>query len=183
MCLCAQAEKVGSKAHGLFRDLEGSLSGELSDFIIEKAKEKGSLIVVLHKIQNYYGFIPERSIQFVAQSLNLSVAKVLGVISFYHYFKLKKPGKFKIQVCMGTACYLKGADDLLSGFTENLKINSNETTADGVFSLETVRCVGCCGLAPVVLIGNDVYSDFKREKIPETLALYVGKKGRVYAEV
>jgi NADH-quinone oxidoreductase subunit E len=100
------------------------------------------------------------------------LAKIYGVITFYHYFKLIKPGKHKLQVCMGTACYLRGGDDLIAELETMLGVGVNETTEDGLFSLEAVRCVGCCGLAPVVVCGSDVYGKLGIDQLADIVAKY-----------
>ena len=135
-------------------DIDIDLPAEITKCIEQNDSKPESLIVVLHAVQEHYGYIPAKIGAKVAQALNVSLAKVYGVITFYHLFKLKKPGKHKIQVCMGTACYLKGAKDLIAELENILSIGVNGITENGLFSLETVRCVGCCGLAPVVLTGK-----------------------------
>jgi len=146
------------------------LSEGLTDFI-EKWKDKpGNLIMVLHKVQEEYGYVP-RDVAFeVAKLLDVPLAKIYGVITFYHFFKLKKPGKHNLQVCMGTACYLKGSNDLITELENLLGIGVGGTTHDGQYSIEAVRCVGCCGLAPVMMVGEDVFGKLTPEKLPEVLA-------------
>lgn len=102
--------------------------------------------------------------------LDIPLAKIYGVITFYHFFKLNKPGKNVIQVCMGTACYLKGGQAILDETAKHLNIPVKGVTDDGLFSLESVRCVGCCGLAPVVVIGDEVFGKVLPEQMPEILA-------------
>ncbi len=140
---------------------------------IEKWKEKpGNLIMILHKVQQVYSYVP-RSIAFeVAKILDIPLAKIYGVITFYHFFKLEKPGKFNVQVCMGTACYLKGAEDLISELETLLNIGVGGVTPDGQFSMEAVRCVGCCGLAPALMIGDEVFGKLTTDKLPEILARF-----------
>ena len=96
-------------------------------------------------------------------------------MTFYHFFKLDKPGKYNIQVCMGTACYLKGGDDIIKELETVLGIAVNEVTDDGLFSIESVRCVGCCGLAPVMIVDGEVYGKVKKEDLPEVIAKYRAK--------
>ena len=164
-----------SKDVNLYKDIDIDLPVELAGYMQSKRGDQGSLINVLHKVQQAFGYIPEEVIPKVAQEVNVSIAKIYGVITFYHLFTMSKPGKYKIQVCTGTACYLKGAKDLLKGFEALLGIKEGETTDNELFSLETVRCVGCCGLAPVVVVGEDTYGNLKKDQLPEILAKYTKK--------
>jgi len=133
-----------------------SLTQELKDFIEIWKSKPGNLIMVLHQVQEHFGYIPESTAFEVAKLLNVPVAKIFGVITFYHFFKNVKPGRNKIAVCLGTACYLKGSGDLLEEFSRQLKVEIGETTSDGEFTLEAVRCIGCCGLAPVITFNGEV---------------------------
>lgn len=148
------------------------MSDELLTFVNEWKVKPGNLIMILHRVQEEFGYIPRKIALDLTEILDIPLAKIYGVITFYHFFKLKKPGKHKLQVCMGTACYLKGGDDLISETENLLGIGVNQTTEDGQFSLEAVRCVGCCGLAPVLVVGKDVYGKLTPDKMPEILAKY-----------
>jgi len=148
------------------------LNREVLDFINKWKTRPGNLIMVLHKVQEVYGYIPRPVAIELARVLDVPLAKIYGVVTFYHFFKLEKPGKFNIQVCMGTACYLKGGQDLIQELENLLDIGVNQTTEDGMFSLEAVRCVGCCGLAPVLVIGENVHGKLTPEALPEVLARY-----------
>ena len=140
---------------------------------VEKWKNKpGNLIMVLHKIQEEYGYVPRPAALKLTELLNVPLAKIYGVLTFYHLFKLKKPGKYPIQICMGTACYLKGGEDIIREFENLLSVGVNNTSADGLFSLEAVRCIGCCGLAPVITIKGEVFGKVKREELPGILAKF-----------
>ena len=108
----------------------------------------------------------------IAEELDLPLSEVYGVSSFYSFFSLKPRGKYTVSVCMGTACYVKGAPALLEKIKETLRIEDGETTEDGLFTLDTTRCVGACGLAPVLTIGDDVYGRLTPEKVPEILERY-----------
>ncbi len=151
---------------------KSSFAPELKKFIDTWKSKPGNLIMVLHKVQQQYGYVP-RDIAFeIADILEIPVAKVYGVITFYHFFKLKKPGKYRISICMGTACYLKGGSDIVQGLEELLGIGINEVTADKEFSIEIVRCIGCCGLAPAMTINGKVYGNLKKEQLADILAKY-----------
>jgi NADH-quinone oxidoreductase subunit E len=130
------------------------------------------LIMVLHRVQEEFGYISRESADQVALMLDMPLATIYGVISFYHFFKTEKPGDHNIQVCLGTACYLKGADDLVEELTDLLGIAEREVTADGKFSIEGVRCVGCCGLAPVLTVGSEVFGKVTKDELPGIIAKY-----------
>lgn len=130
---------------------------ELKDICKSFNNEKGELINVLHKVQSVFGYLPAEVQEVVAKELNTSVAQVYGVVSFYSFFTMLPRGEHPISICLGTACYVRGAEKVLDEFKRSLKIQVGETTTDGKFSLSCLRCVGACGLAPVVLIGDKVY--------------------------
>lgn len=130
---------------------------ELEAICQEHGNQPGELINILHKAQHLFGYLPAEVQQVVARRLNIPVSKVYGVVTFYSFFTMTPKGRHPISVCMGTACYVRGAEKVLDEFKRILKINVGETTPDGKFSLSSLRCVGACGLAPVVLIGEKVY--------------------------
>jgi NADH-quinone oxidoreductase subunit E len=152
-----------------------TFSQELLDHIETWRDKPGNLIMILHKVQEEFGYIPREAAKKVAKSLNVPLAKIYGVVTFYHYFKLNKPGKYNIQVCMGTACYLKGGEDILGELENLLGIGVNQVTEDNQFSIEAVRCVGACGLAPVLIVGGDVFGKLTKDRLPEILAKYQEK--------
>lgn len=130
---------------------------KLDQYIESLSTKKGALISVLHKAQEIFGYLPSEVQAHVAEKLGVSLAKVYGVVTFYSYFTMTPKGKHPISVCMGTACYVRGADKVLDEFKRLLNIETGETTHDGKFSVDALRCVGACGLAPVVLVGEKVY--------------------------
>ena len=123
---------------------------ELDVFIDSLETKKGSLISVLHKAQEIFGYLPREIQEYVAEKLNESLANVYGVVSFYSFFTMVPKGEHAVSVCMGTACYVRGADKVLDEFQKELGIKSGETSLDGKFSIDALRCVGACGIAPVV---------------------------------
>ena len=123
----------------------------------EHGNQPGELINILHKAQELFGYLPREVQEVIARQLNIPVSKVYGVVTFYSFFSMTPKGEHPISVCMGTACYVRGAEKVLDEFKRLLNINVGETTPDGKFSLTSLRCVGACGLAPVVLIGEKVY--------------------------
>jgi len=141
------------------------------DAIIEKWKsKKGSLIMLLHEVQNVYGYVSRESAFEIARKLEIPLARIYEVLTFYHFFKLNPPAKFNISVCKGTACYLKGAEVLISEIENTLGIKEGETTKDGLFHLEGVRCLGCCGLAPVIMINGKIYGKVKKDDIVDIIS-------------
>lgn len=134
-----------------------------------KGRERVLLIQSLHKAQSLYGYLPESVQLFVANKLGLHLTDVYGVISFYSYFTDKPVGKFQINVCTGTACFVKGAEGILKEFSRILGIKNGETTEDKRFSLGSLRCVGACSLAPVVMVNDHVYGNFTPQMVPEIL--------------
>jgi len=145
---------------------------ELDNTLQEYKGKPGALIPVLHRAQLLFGYLP-RDVQIrIAEGLGVPLSEVYGVISFYSFFSLKPRGKYTIGVCLGTACYVKGAPAILEKIKETLKISDGETTSDGLFTLDTTRCVGACGLAPVMTVGDDVYGRLTPERISEILERY-----------
>ena len=136
---------------------ERMLTPEIDVFIEQWKDKPGNLIMVLHHVQGVFGYIPRQAAFEVATALEIPVAKIYGVITFYHFFKLAKPGKNQIAICMGTACYLKGGEDLIDECERVLGVGINTVTEDGEFSFEAVRCIGCCGLAPVITVNGEVF--------------------------
>ena len=145
---------------------------ELKDFIDSMETKEGALISVLHKAQSIFGYLPSDVQAFVAEQLDEFLAHVYGVVSFYSYFTMIPKGEHPISVCMGTACYVKGADKVLEEFEKHLKIKPGETTYDGKFSMDALRCVGACAIAPVVLVGEKVYQKVKPGDVAKILAEY-----------
>jgi NADH:ubiquinone oxidoreductase subunit E len=133
------------------------------------------LISVLHKVQGQFGYLGLEQLDAVAQLLQVPAAKVAGVASFYHYFRLQPRGKFLINVCLGTACYVKGADRVAQRVMDELGITWGETSKDGVFTLEGSRCLGTCGLAPVIMIGDEVHPTVTPDQVPIILEKYIDR--------
>lgn len=130
------------------------------------------LINVLHKAQGIFGYLPAEVQEIVARELRVPVAKVYGVVTFYSFFTMIPKGKYPISICMGTACYVRGGEKVLDEFKRKLKISVGETTPDGNFSLNCLRCVGACGLAPVVMVGDKTYGRVSPDGVQEILSEY-----------
>ncbi len=132
----------------------------------------GNLINVLHKTQEYFGYLPAEVQEVIAKELNISEAKVYGVVTFYSFFTMKPKGRFPISICTGTACYVRGAENVLEEFKKELNINPGETSEDGKFSLSCLRCIGACGLAPVVMVGDKTYGRVSPNDVKKILKEY-----------
>lgn len=149
---------------------------ELGDFIDNLENKQGSLIQVLHRAQNIFGYLSEEVQHFISNKLDIPVSKIYGVITFYSYFTTEPKGEYVINVCMGTACFVKGSGDILENFEKQLNIKVGETTKDGKFTLQVLRCVGACGLAPVVTVNDKVYGHFSKDQVSKLLAEYSAEK-------
>lgn len=130
------------------------------------------LINVLHACQEHFGYLPAEVQEVVASRLNVSTARVYGVVTFYSFFTMTPKGKYPISICMGTACYVRGAEKVLDEFKKELAIQVGQTTPDGKFSLSSLRCVGACGLAPVVLVGEKTYGRVAPDDVQAILKEY-----------
>lgn len=138
----------------------------------EHHNDAGELINILHAAQSLFGYLPREVQELVAADLHIPVSKVYGVVTFYSYFTMTPKGKHPISVCMGTACYVRGAEKVMNEIQRQLDIKVGETTPDGLFSLDCLRCVGACGLAPVLTIGGKVYGRMTPEKVRDILSEY-----------
>jgi len=144
----------------------------LMEVIAEHKGQQGATIPVLHKAQEIYGYLPIEVQKMISEGLDVPLAEIYGIVTFYTQFSLNPKGKYQIGVCLGTACYVKGSGDILEKIKEILKIDVGECTPDGKFSLEATRCVGACGLAPVVTINEDVYGRLVVADVADMLAKY-----------
>lgn len=154
-------------------DVDAQCREELPENVIEfilanRGEEpcKRRLITILHMVQEHFGYLAEEKLHAVAQLAQIPLAKVTGVATFYHYFRTQPRGKYMINVCQGTACYVKGADKIANRLMEELGIGYGETSKDGLFTLECTRCVGTCGLAPVIMANNEVHGPIKADEVP-----------------
>lgn len=148
---------------------EDKVKYEAIKTFINEVESKFELIEVLHKTQDLFGYIPKRVVTRIAKTLDMPVAEIYGVITFYSRFSLIPKGKYSINVCMGTACYVKGANDIFEAFSRELGIGVGETTDDQLFSIVETRCVGDCALAPIVIINEDVYPFFELKDVENTI--------------
>lgn len=145
---------------------------ELMKVIHELKDEKGALMPIMQKAQDIYGYLPIEVQTMIADGMGIPLEKVYGVATFYSQFALNPKGRYQISVCLGTACYVKGSGEIYSKLQELLGIKGGECTADGKFSLDACRCVGACGLAPVMMINGEVYGRLTPDQIEGILAKY-----------
>jgi NADP-reducing hydrogenase subunit HndA len=145
---------------------------EIKEVCKSFGNEKSELINVLHKAQGLFGYLPAEVQEVIAKELNMPVANVYGVVTFYSFFSMIPKGIHPISVCLGTACYVRGAEKVLEEFRRQLNIQVGETTPDGKFSISCLRCVGACGLAPVVMVGEKVYGRVSPEGVTDILSEY-----------
>ena len=162
-CTCAPELKEKEKQDGI---------KELKEFIKEHKllhDKQGALMTVLHKVQEIFGYIPREAMDVVSESLGVPTAHIYGMATFYNFFSLKPKAKYQISVCKGTACYVAGGSRLLERVEEELKIKLGDVTPDGLFGLSITRCLGCCGLSPVIQVNEEVFVRLVPEKIPAIL--------------
>ena len=151
------------------------MNKKLEKLISKWSGKEGNLIMIFHEIQNAYGYVPREVSLKLSEMLDVPLARIYEVLTFYNYFKLEEPGKNTISICMGTACYLKGAGEILKEFKNMLNIEEEQTTDDRNFYLTTVRCLGCCGLAPVVTVNEKVYGKVNKSQVAGIISEYTGE--------
>lgn len=144
-------------------------NAELKKLLCEHEKDKSNLIQILNEVQEKYGYISTEAQKEISEYLEISMAEVYGVITFYSRFTLKPKGKYNIAVCLGTACFVKGSEKILDKVKEILKIDVGQTTEDGLFSIEATRCIGACGLAPVFTVNEEVYGKATPEIVEKVI--------------
>jgi NADH:ubiquinone oxidoreductase subunit E len=137
-----------------------------------KARSESSLIAILHKVQELYGYLSKEAMDEVAIVMQIPTAHIWGVATFYHYFNLKPCGKHVISICLGTACYIRGAGEILEKLKEELRVDIGGTTEDKLFTLQEARCLGACGLAPVMMIDGKIYGTLTPKRVSEILQGY-----------
>ena len=162
------------------RSIEDNLKMLLQE-VRKHKKGQDDLIEVLHKTQELFGYIPQEAITLISKELEVYRSVIYGVITFYHFFTLQPPSKHTIKLCLGTACYVKGADKILSALKHELKVEIEQTTEDGLFKIQGARCLGACGLAPVMMIDEEVYGKLTEEKVRELISEYREKETGVKA--
>ena len=149
--------------------VEKRIEKEMKEILEKHPKQKDSLIAILNEVQEKYGYIPKSSQMEISKYLDMPIAEIYGVITFYSRFTISPKGKYNIAVCLGTACFVKCSQNILDRLKERLKISGGETTPDGKFSIDEVRCVGACGLAPVFMVNDEVYGNATVKMVDEVL--------------
>lgn len=149
--------------------LQPKYAETVTEILKKHQDRKGPLMPILQEVNAAYNYFPENVLRYISQETNFSLSHITRIATFYSSFSLKPVGKHTINVCMGTACYVRGSGILLEQFSEKLNVKAGETTEDMLFTLKAVRCIGCCGLAPVATIGDDVYGKLQTKKIPEII--------------
>lgn len=149
--------------------IQKKMKEELKEIMNQYRIERDNLIPILNEVQEKYGYIPKIAGLEISNYLNIPMAEIYGVVTFYSRFTLEPKGKYNISVCLGTACFVKGSQKILDRLKERLSIQEGQTTPDGKFSIDTTRCVGACGIAPVFTINNEVYGKATVKKLDEIL--------------
>ena len=149
---------------------------EMEEILSNHEKDKSNLIQILNEVQEKYGYIPKFAQKEIAKYLNLELAEVYGVITFYSRFTLKPKGKYCVSICLGTACFVKGSEQILEKAKELLKVEEGQTTSDGMFSLDATRCIGACGLAPVFTVNDEVYGKATPEMMEKVIKEYMNRR-------
>ena len=151
---------------------------ELAEYIKEcmgKERPASYLIVVLHKAQDLFGYISKETMEFISEAMDIHTSAIWAAVTFYRHFKFSPQGKYTISVCLGTACYVKGAADILATIKEELQIKEGETTQDMMFTLQEARCLGACGLAPLIMVNGKIHGELTPKKVIEVLKEYKNK--------
>jgi NADH:ubiquinone oxidoreductase subunit E len=153
-------------------ELEPQFKDTVSDIVRLNKSRKGPLMTILQQINSTYNYLPENTLNYVSQELDIPLSQIFKIATFYSNFSIVPRGKYILNVCMGTACYVKGGERLMERLSEALEINENETTPDMMFTLKSVRCIGCCGLAPAVMTGDTVFGKLSTKDIPGIIEKY-----------
>ncbi|MDR0958337.1 MAG: NADH-quinone oxidoreductase subunit NuoE [Clostridiales bacterium] len=153
-------------------ELTSEACEKITQIIKAREGQEGSLINILHETQEYLGYIPYSAQKFIAELTGVPLAEIYGVVTFYSRFTTEPVGKYKVAVCLGTACYVKGSDKVLEKVEQCLKIKAGQTSEDGMYSISATRCIGACGLAPVMTVNEDVYGKLLPEQVADILKKY-----------
>src|SRR5512135_47992 len=158
-----------ARLHQLQVKVESNVRKEVDALVAKWKDEEGSLILILHEIENQHGYVPREVAMEVSHALGVKLARIYEVLTFYHYFKLKPPGRHNMAICMGTACYLKGAPAMLAEAKSQLKVEEGSTTADREWHLDVVRCIGCCGMSPAMVVDGKTHGRVKPGEVTQRL--------------
>lgn len=161
-----------NKLHNEFVQSKENEFAELKKYIDSVKNSQGILMQTLQKAQDIFGYLPLEVQKFISEETNIPLADIYGVVTFYTQFTIEEKGKHRVGVCLGTACYVKGSQEVMDKLSDELNIKVGQTTEDKLFTLEATRCLGCCGLAPVMTVDEDVYGNVDPKKVPEIIAKY-----------
>ena len=175
--ICIDAVVHFLRKESFMAKLSEQAAQTISEICDRYKDEKTPLMMILSDIQNEYGYIPLEVQELVSKKTGISVAEIYGVVTFYSFFSLTPKGKYVVGCCLGTACYVKGAQNIIDKFSEILGIKPGETTEDGLFTLDALRCIGACGIAPAVSISGQVYPKVTVDKVAEIVKEYRAKEG------
>jgi NADH:ubiquinone oxidoreductase subunit E len=167
-----EIERLIRRVEGRGIGYGGKVFGDIQKVIHDTGGKAGALIRVLQQAQGLIGYLPTPVIATISRDLKVPLSEVYGIISFYHFFSMKPKGKYVVQVCMGTSCYVKGGDKILDKLKRDWDLEPGGITSDGRFSLEIVRCLGACGLSPVIAVGTDIHGRVKPGKVNDILDSY-----------
>jgi NADH:ubiquinone oxidoreductase subunit E len=155
-----------------------ALYAKLDEFINSLPTKQGALVTVLHEAQEIFGFLPIEVQNHVAERLDLPASRVYGVVTFYSFFTMTKKGEHRVNVCMGTACFVRGADKILEKFERDLGMKANTTREDGLWSLDALRCIGACGLAPIITVDGKSYGRLVDDDVPGIIEATLAKEAK-----
>lgn len=158
------------------KEFDESLIGQLNDFIDLFENKPNNIITILYYAQGIFGYLPPELQVHIARKTNMSSAKINGIVTFYSFFKEKKMGKFSVDVCMGTACFVKDSEAVLNKFKEILETDEEGLSKDGLFNINSIRCLGACGIGPVVRVNDKIFGHVKVEDVEKIIAEYRGEK-------
>ncbi len=167
-----QAGMTKATKGSVSKSIDSKTSRQIKKIVEATDGQAGAPIRVLQKVQGLIGYLPREALEAVSREMRIPLSELYGITSFYSFFSMVPKGKYVIQVCLGTSCYVKGSQKIIDSLNKDFGLESGSTTSDGKFSLQTVRCLGCCGLSPVLAINEDVHRKVKPSKLREILSSY-----------
>ena len=167
----SKAQKPSKKKNNKYA-IDTTTTKEILKIIANNKGEAGALIRILQQVQGVVGYLPKEALQIISDELKLPLSEIYGIVSFYSYFKLVPKGKYVLQVCLGTACYVRGGERIVKALAKDYNLEPEGITEDGNFSLDIIRCLGCCGLSPVMAIGDDIHRKVRPSDLSDILSSY-----------
>lgn len=157
--------------------LDSEKLSQLDAYIAQVEDKTGDVIAILHHAQGLFGYLPAELQLYIARAIDLPAAKINGIVSFYSFFNEEPSGKYRVNICLGTACFVKGAAEVNVAFREQLEVDEKGNSKDGLFTVREVRCIGACGLAPVIMVNDQIYGHFGKDDVAGLIANYREKEG------